>query len=47
VMGAGEATTAEYGPSEAEIIVQECGGLPSDTVFTWSEAEQILGITIT
>jgi len=47
VMGAGAATTAEYGPSEAEIIVQECGGLPSDTVFTWSEAEQILGISIT
>jgi hypothetical protein len=47
VMGAGEANTAEYGPSEAEIIVQECGGLPSDTVFTWSEAQQILGITIT
>jgi hypothetical protein len=45
VMGAGTATTAEYGPSESEIIVQECGGLPSDTVFTWSQAEQILGIT--
>jgi hypothetical protein len=45
VMGAGTATTAEYGPSEAEIIVQECGGLPSDTVFTWSQAEQILGIS--
>jgi hypothetical protein len=47
VMGAGAATTAKYGPSEAEIIVQECGGLPSDTVFTWSEARQILGITTT
>ena len=47
VMGAGAATTAEYGPSEAEIIVQECGGLPSDTVFTWSEAQQILGISTT
>jgi hypothetical protein len=45
VMGADTATTAEYGPSEAEIIVQECGGLPSDTVFTWSQAEQILGIS--
>jgi hypothetical protein len=47
VMGAGEATTSEYGPSEAEIIVQECGGLPSDTVFTWSQAEQMLGISTT
>jgi hypothetical protein len=47
VMGAGAATTSEYGPSEAEIIVQECGGLPSDTVFTWSEAQQILGISTT
>ena len=47
VMGAGAATTAEYGPSEAEIIVQECGGLPSDAVFTWTEAEQILGIPTT
>jgi hypothetical protein len=45
VMGAGVAMTAEYGPSEAEIIVQECGGLPSDIVFTWSEAEQFLGIS--
>lgn len=45
VMGAGTATTAEYGPSEAEIIVQECGGLPSDAVFTWSQAEQILGVS--
>jgi hypothetical protein len=47
VMGAGAATTTEYGPSEAEIIVQECGGLPSDTVFTWAEAQQILGISTT
>src|SRR5665213_656326 len=47
VMGTATATTAEYGPSEAEILVQECGGLPSDTVFTWSEAEQTLGIATT
>jgi hypothetical protein len=47
VMGAGATTTAEYGPSEAEIIVQECGGLPSDVVFTWSEAQEILGISAT
>ena len=46
VMGAGTASTAEYGPSEAEIIVQECGGLPNDTVFTWPQAEQILGISV-
>jgi len=45
VMGAATAPTSEYGLSDAEIIVQECGGLPSDTVFTWRSAEELLGIS--
>jgi hypothetical protein len=46
VMGAAETTTATYSPSETEILVQVCGGLPSDTVFTWAQAESILGIPV-
>ncbi len=46
VMGAGSAMSTEYGPSDAEILVQECGGLPSDTVFTWTQTEKILGIPL-
>lgn len=45
VMGAATTSTVKYGPSDAEILVQECGGLPSDAVFTWSQAEQTLGIS--
>jgi phospholipid N-methyltransferase len=44
VMGAATTATTQYGPSDAEILVQECGGLPADVVFTWSQAESRLGI---
>ena len=43
VMGAAVSTTARYVPSDAEILVQECGGPPSDVVFTWNQAERIIG----
>jgi len=43
VMGAAVSSTARYVPSDAEILVQECGGPPSDVVFTWSQAKRIIG----
>lgn len=46
VMGAAVADTASYSPSEAEILVQVCGGLPSDSVFSWPQAEKLLGIAV-
>lgn len=45
VMGAAEATTASYSPSDTEIIVQVCGGLPSDAVFTWTQAQRLLSVS--
>jgi hypothetical protein len=45
VMGAATSPTSQYGVSDAEIIVQECGGLPTDTVFTWKTAQRLLGIS--
>jgi hypothetical protein len=47
VMGAANTAGSQYGPSDAEILVQECGGLPSDTLFTWTAAERLLGISPT
>ncbi len=43
-MGAGYATnSSSYGPSFTEILVGACGAAPTDVVFTWSQAEQLLG----
>jgi hypothetical protein len=45
VMGAASTDTASYSPSETSILVQVCGGLPTDAVFSWSQAEKLLGIS--
>jgi len=43
-MGAGDtATGSSSGPSFAEIIVGACGPAPTDVVFTWAQAQQLLG----
>src|SRR5487761_2775173 len=44
VMGAAAVSTSSYSPSNTEIIVQVCGGLPNDVVFTWAQAEQLLSL---
>jgi hypothetical protein len=46
VMGASVLSAAQYTPSDAEILVQECGGTPPDAVLTWTQTERILGIVI-
>ncbi len=43
-MGAGDAATGSgYSPSLAAIVVGACGPTPSDVVFTWAQAESLLG----
>jgi hypothetical protein len=43
-MGAGYTTnSSSYGPSFTEILVGACGSAPTDVVFTWSQAQQLLG----
>jgi hypothetical protein len=43
-MGAGYTTnSSSYGPSFTEILVGACGPAPTDVVFTWTQAEQLLG----
>jgi len=43
-MGAGNAATSSgYSPSLAAIVVGACGATPSDVVFTWTQAEKLLG----
>jgi len=43
-MGAGNAATgSSYSPSLAAIVVGACGPAPSDVVFTWAQAESLLG----
>lgn len=43
-MGAGNAATgSSYSPSLAAIIVGACGPTPSDVVFTWAQAQSLLG----
>ena len=46
VMGAAAVSTSSYSPSNTEIIVQVCGGLPNDVVFTWAQAEQLLSLAV-
>ena len=44
VMGAGfTANGSAYGPSFAEILIGACGAAPTDVVFTWQQALQLLG----
>jgi len=43
-MGAGSTTSGSaYGPSFAEILIGACGAAPTDVVFTWQQALQLLG----
>jgi hypothetical protein len=43
-MGAGYvATSSSFGPSFTEILVGACGPAPTDVVFTWTQAQQLLG----
>jgi hypothetical protein len=43
-MGAGYTSSGSvYGPSFAEIFIGACGPTPTDVVFTWQEALQLLG----
>jgi hypothetical protein len=43
-MGAGfTASGSAYGPSFAEILIGACGAAPTDVVFTWQQALQLLG----
>jgi len=42
-MGAADTPSAgSWGPSFAEILVGACGPTPTDVVFTWTQAEQLL-----
>ena len=41
-MGAGYTASGTYGPSFTEILVGACGATPSDVVFTWAQAQQLL-----
>ncbi|HEY7948190.1 MAG TPA: fibronectin type III domain-containing protein [Acidimicrobiales bacterium] len=42
-MGAADTPNAgSWGPSFAEIIVGACGSAPTDVVFTWTQAQQLL-----
>jgi hypothetical protein len=44
-MGAGHTTgMAGYGESDTEVLAGVCGPTPTDTVFTWTRAQQLLGI---
>ena len=44
-MGAGSTTSSSpYGPSFTEILVGACGPAPTDVVFTWTQAQQLLGV---
>lgn len=40
-----QATGYQNTPSIAELYVGSCGALPTDIVFTWTQAEQLLGIS--
>jgi hypothetical protein len=43
VMGIGETTSkVSYDPSIAEIYVNDCGALPTDMVFTWTDVQQLV-----
>ena len=43
-MGAADTANAgSWGPSFAEIMVGACGPVPTDVVFTWTQAQQLLG----
>jgi Carboxypeptidase regulatory-like domain/IPT/TIG domain len=43
-MGAGYvASSPSFGPSFTEILVGACGPPPTDVVFTWTQAQQLLG----
>ena len=47
-MGAGYTTNpSSYGPSFTEIFVGACGPAPTDVVFTWAQAQQLLGTRLT
>ncbi len=43
LMGAAEATSGVVGPPAiAEIFVNDCGRIPTDTVFTWAEVRKLV-----
>ncbi|MGH9297535.1 MAG: hypothetical protein ACRDZP_06105 [Acidimicrobiales bacterium] len=45
VMGAAKVAVAKLGDSETELFVGVCGKMPTDAVFTWTRAKQLLHIS--